>query len=301
MASSIKFGTKFLAAALCTASFSFLSCSDSGDGGGGGSSAKEVYKVKEITDSYFEVVETETYYVCTETGLKQETEDYTDRIYYSIDNKVLTLGFWNDALKFTGNSNTIIGTWTRNKNVSQSCKDQYNYDEYEGYYCDYNYDIVRLKVSETQAEITRDVCEADNVRNGDERRGWTVKVINCNTFEVSKGSDKLRISENRSKSNYTFKITYNGKTCTMTERSSLAESTSACNKARTDCQASEDDYYCIKDTYYDYLRDFYRSFWKCVTENNFPMDFFEGDSDDSDDDGEFYGPLAKKALLKPKR
>ncbi|MCL2282201.1 MAG: hypothetical protein FWC26_02675 [Fibromonadales bacterium] len=259
MASSTKIGAKFFATAICVASFSFFSCSDGGDGGSTGSKITEVYKVKEMSSNYLYVIETYNSERCSENGFKDTTREYTFSMNYSIDNKVLSLWEYSEdeMVKFNGTSNEIIGTWTRNKNLSLSCRNHYDDDEYDGYWCDDYYDVVKLVVSEKEVAMTRDVCRADETKDGEEVRGWKIKTLGCDSYELSKGNDKIKLTQTMSSA----KVTYNGKSCSAKEPTH-SEKVTACNKAIAYCKSLEDkDSWCIEDSYYDF-RD--ESFQKCM-------------------------------------
>jgi hypothetical protein len=249
---------------------------------GGGGASTEKYRITDIGDNYITVEETDEWYNCTETGLKPESYNYSRDINYSIENNVLTIETYDNDIKFNGNSNTIIGTWTRSINKQVSCHDYYYNGEYDGYGCDEYYDVVKAVVTESELAITREICHTDGIKNGEEHRGWKATILDCNNYEVSKGKDKIKVYEDKS----SFKITYNGKTCQMKE-SSRSERESACQKAIAKCSSSS-SYYCLEDYYYDFLEE---DFKKCFIENEFPAEIF------GRDDGDDYEASAKKIML----
>jgi len=273
MANSTKFRSAFFAVASCIAFLSLTSCFSSEDDGGESTSVTETYRITNINDNYITFVEENAWYECTEDGL--EPHDYTYNMNYSIENNVLTTDIFDSEIRFNGNSNAIIGTWTRNKNKQESCRDHYsNYSgEYDGYWCDDNYDIVKAVVTQTDLTITRDFCSTDEIKDGEVNRGgWTMKVINCNSVEFLKENEKVQISIDGYGYGSTFKLTYKykGKSCTLDEKPSLSKRQSACNKAISECTSSS-DYNCVEDKYGDAL---YGDFEKCMSDNNFPDGLF---------------------------
>jgi len=254
---------------LLAASISFavaftLSCS--GDDGDGGGYFVESYPVVAITSDYIIVKETYTDYECKATGLEMETNEYTNRFYYSIENKVLTLDFYDNYVKFNGKTDTIIGTWTRNKNKAEHCRDHYYYDEYEGYWCDEYYDVTKLDISAQTVKVTRDFCFTDEMKIGEDfwHNGYKITNIDgCSNMTLSKGGNSIKISISESAMRYT----YNGKSCEQKEESK-DERTRACNKAISDCSGNSYRY-CIEEAYYDYLD---MPLYECFR-TNFPSDF----------------------------
>jgi hypothetical protein len=287
-----KLKTLALAASLSlTAAFTLSCSSDSEEGSGGGSGPMaSAYPITEMEPGYLSWKETYTYYECTEAGLREEIETYTEYLEYSINNKVLTAHSWYD-IKFNGTTDNIIGTWTRNKNKAASCRDEYDeWDDEYYYWCDHGYDITKLEITNQTVKVTQDICLTDEIKDGEDlyRNGYLAKVIDCNSVNVSKDGKTIKISVKiLGNDNYEETWTYNGKSCKRSRTES--DSKAACNKAIAECQG--DSYsYCIEDAYYNYR---YQSYYICL-EENMPSDFslWEG-SDDSSSDNELGKSLAK--------
>jgi hypothetical protein len=228
-----------------------------------------------------------------------QNDPYEERMNYSVANNVLTLTprYYEDgAIIFNGNSETLIGTWTRNKNKEEACR-EHEYYGYSDYYCDEGYDITKVVVTpNNQITVTTDYCMTDRGQIGEEwEKNWPItKILDCNSFEVQKGNDKIKIYIDES----SYKFTYNGKTCQVKE-TTVSERKSACNKAIADVKAGKcgdegDD--CLEKFYYKHREDSDNDFKNCVINNKFPLDFF-GDDDD-DDDGDYESSLKKTALGK---
>ncbi|MDR2580844.1 MAG: hypothetical protein LBC85_07625 [Fibromonadaceae bacterium] len=265
--------TTLLAAGLSLAMAFTLSCSDGGgDGGGGGSGTfTEVFAIKEITSDSFTYVEEESYDCQSDGTLKKR--EYTEKGTYSIAGNVLTLKWedWSDAAEynFNGNSSGLIGTWTRNKNKAANCREDEDYDRV---WCDYLYDVTKAVFTQNSISITADICWTDQFKDGNVRRGWTVKVIDCNNFEERKGNETVKTNFKFSGNSAKLTYTYNGKSC---ERSWSEPSLAARQKACADAvkQAAADGGY-YEDYYEDILYSRDKNFEKCLTDNNFPEDLF---------------------------
>jgi len=102
---------------------------------------------------------------------------------------------------------------------------KYTEDSYN--YCKDGYDITNAVVTEKDITITRNVCQNDVYVNGQEiRNGWKIKVVDCNTYEISKGSDKITVKQNGEAETYTYK----GESCKY-DAPSKAQKAAACAKA----------------------------------------------------------------------
>jgi hypothetical protein len=323
-----KLKTLALAASLSlTAAFTLSCSSDDGEEGGGGGGvtvgpSTQVFNVKNIESDYIVINDPNrvSYECSTENGFKTKANE--DYIYYSIDNKVLTL--WND-IELNGTTDTIIGTWNRSINKAASCKDHYYEEEYEGYWCDSGYDITQLVVTDQNVSVTRNICPTDEIKNGEDwGNGYIARVKNCTDYTISKGSTTISVHFTES----LIKITYNGKSCQRdfsggyggsgggssydfyVELSydgnppsgfSVNNLQAACNKAISDCQNNGD---CSGDAYWDYFDNIFDddddALEKCIEGLNLPSDFplgggeDEGGSDESD-----AGAPLRKSLAKP--
>lgn len=269
------------------------SCSDGGDDGplGGGGPITETYTLKGKTDSQFTYVEEEEYYSCEDGGIletRRETDEET--IYYSIENNTLT---WenkysdDDTLNFKGTSRELVGTWTRTKNKAAACR----ISEYDDTYkeCKEGYDITQAVFTNTTVAITRDECFTDEIVDGStyyNYRGWKVKIIDCNTIEISKGAEKITVKETRTSE----EVSYKGKSCKASEPSK-SQSQAACQKAWNEYQ---DEYY-WEEYYYEFL---YADFDKCVKGLNLPPEFYEDDDEGDYYDEKIYAKPAAKAKAK---
>ena len=254
-----------------------ISCSSSDDGGGNdtGSSGPRTqhYTVMDITSDYIEISIPDEWGYCESDGFK--TESWTRTIKYSIDNGVMSANFGYDdkTIDFNGNSNDVIGTWTRNKNKSESCGDIYGYGYYE---CIEGFDIVKLDISRTQIAVTQDICITDGREDGRVRDGWTYRISDCNSYTISKGSHTIKVYEDYKDNIESWTLTYNGNTCSGKE-ASFNERKAACNSAIATC-ASSSDYNCIENAFYSVIENF-ADFDLCM-QRNMPEEFltwFYGD------------------------
>jgi|GEM_PF-5265140 len=281
MRSSTKFSPKFFTAMLCVAFVSFLSCSDSDSDSSSSSGPRtQHYTVTDITSDYIRISIPDEWGECKSDGFK--TESWTRTINYSIDNGVMSanFGYGDKTIDFNGNSNDVKGTWTRNKNKSESCGDIYGYGSY---YCIEGFDIVKLDISQTQIAVTQDICLTDEMEDGRVRDGWTYRISDCNSYTISKGSHTIKVYEDYKNNIESWTFTYNGKTCSG-KSSSLNERRAACNSAIATC-ASSSDSYCIEDAFYDIIEN-YADFDSCM-QRNMPEEFvksFYGDGDYGDGD-----------------
>lgn len=239
---------KFILAASIAASLT-LSCSngdDEGSSDGSGPNTK-VYSLVEKKATEFTYMEEDTYEYCDRGGiLKTEEDNYKQTINYSIKNNIMT---WQDAnyyegddidtLNFKGNSNDLIGTWTRTKNKATSCKLRTDSDGDSWYRCKSDYDIVEAAFTQTTVKITRDECWTEQrIMDGGnfERTDWKERAVDCNTVEIYKGSEKVtwRVTRNSQE------VSYKGKTCKMSEPTK-AQKEKACKEAWNKYQ--DEDYY----------------------------------------------------------
>jgi hypothetical protein len=207
-------------------------------------------------------------YGCANGGILKKSS-YNNTMYYSINysinNNILALikynGITRDTIDFKGTSNNIIGTWTRTKN--KDCKDDWG--------------ITKLVFTQDTVAIT--YCYTDMHWNGEEHKNseypnsvWKYNIIDCDTYELLKGTEKVRIKRKRKSDNY-IEATYNGKTCTYSNLNySVPQRVKACSDAWREVQI-QGGY--LADYYSDFLLKDMREYWRECTEN-FPDGVFSG-------------------------
>jgi hypothetical protein len=271
-----------LAASLMLAITFVFSCSDSGNGSddesGDGSTAEsikltEIYNIKEKDDNSFTYVRTFDDYNCLEGGVFEEeiAKSEEEPINYLINNNIMS---WehksgDDTLNFNGNSNELSGTWTRTKNKDASC--ELKTEEYEGeintyYDCKSDWRFSKLDFTETTLTITTDYCLTDFEIDGEETEDGKIRIIDCNSAELSKGSEKLIIKATKGGANQIdLSYSYKGKTCTLEEGYSKEEYKEACKKAW-------DEYGETEEYWQDYIYDFLNEDFEKCTKDMFPED-----------------------------
>jgi hypothetical protein len=260
--------------------------SSSGTEGGNsnGDTFTESLAIKEITDDSFTYVSYEGY-DCQSNGTLEKYED-TEMATYSINNGVLTIKWegWSEApeFNFSGNSSSLIGTWTRNKNKAAHCKERYYYNEYDGFWCDHGYDITKAVFTQNNVSITQDFCWTDEEKDGRvDSRGWTIRVIDCNTIEQKKGNDVVKINIKFSNNSIKWTTTYNGKSCELSRSEpSVSDMEKACKEA-----VEIDGQYHYSEYYWKLLYGSEEEkFEKCLINNNFPEELLGGGGSDYGDD-----------------
>jgi len=275
---------KLILAASIAATALTLSCSDDGggDSGGGTGPVTETYTLKNKTNEQFTYIVVYKDNDCREGGI---LSDYIDEknIKYSIDNKILTWGSaWSydgDTIQFKGTTDELIGTWTRTK---APC-DLHTYGNYSYRECKEDYDITKAVFAEKTVEITRDECPTDELTDGGNFEGdWKTNIKDCNTIELSKGSEKITWRRTRTSE----EIGYKGKSCKYSEPPK-AQKEAACKKAWNE---KTSDYY-WQDAYDEILEADYN---KCLATLNLPPELM-GD-DDYDDYVKAAKPLVKARI-----
>jgi len=175
-------------------------------------------------------------------------------------------------------------------------------------YCRDGYDITKAVITATTVAITRDECETDGTLNGNvDSEGWTTKVVDCNTVEFSKGSDK--ITRKNTKTGYEW--SYKGKTCKQKAQPDKNTKKAACRAAYLHYMedvANGEEYYDYGWQYYYYQIYDDVLFDECIHET-LPEDWWPEDWSDEGGDGycdyypeECYGYLgngAGKIAAKP--
>jgi len=279
----------------------------SSSGGNEPSGTTETYSLLDVDSDYFTYREVTKEEYCAYGGVL-ETENYPNEntVNYSIDNKILTWqNYWyDDTLQFKGTSNELIGPWTRTKDKNASCglvDDYYEYcadgywdDDYEDYICiEYDtesysyysckegYDITKAVFTDATVAITRNYCPTDYEIDGDDYgNGWRSRVVDCNTMEIYKGSDKITLKETRTSE----ETSYRGKSCKRSEPSE-AQKKAACRKAWNE--------YEDVDSYWEILREQDYVYYECLDGLNLPPELL-GEGDD------YYGKVAAKPAAKAK-
>jgi len=258
------------------------SSSRGGSNSSGGTTETYVLLNNDIDGEYFTYLIPDYYESC-EAGTYKTEPGEVDQ-YYSIDDKTMTWSLWSDTLLFKGTSDDLIGTWTRKKSVCELDED-YDYDMY----CKEGYDITKAVLTETTVAITRDVCPTDYEIDGSSFvEGWQLKVKDCNTLEISKGSDKITVIQSNDGGE---KTTYNGNSCSL--ELTKAKKQAACVKAWNEWM--DDDYEWVLEN--DYA--------VCL-KGILPKEFFEGDDEIcTEEDGEFceegsLGKISAKLAAKAK-
>jgi len=294
-----------------------LSCSSGGDDSSGGGSGliTETFTLNDVKDDQFTYVEEYEYEDCTEGGvLKTEKDTYENTVNYSIKNNIMT---WkerwsDDTLNFKGTSNNLIGTWTRTKNRNVSCElrkrqycpdgEEYNHEldeyvcknnntlEYSRYSCKEGWDFTEAVFTQTTVKITRDYCVTDRMAPDGEPwwrgdNGWKLRPINCDTYEVYKGTEKVTIKAGRNSTELSSK----GKICKMSEPSK-SQKEAACREAWNKYQ--NERYW---DEYYEDI--LYKGFYDCL-KNSMPKGFWV-DEEDENSSGKVAAKPAAKAKFAP--
>jgi len=266
-----------LTASIATVLTLTLSCSSGGDSDGGGSVYSEVYTLKSVSADQFTYIEEYEEDRCEEGGTLK-TEKYTEdnTVNYSIKNNVMT---WesrrsDDTLNFKGSSNELIGTWTRTKDKNASCElhterycEDYDndndvckrYEEDTYYECKSGWRLTEVVFTERTVKITEDYCRTETYIESTDSKGWRMKVIDCDTYELSKGSEKVTITRARTSRS----ISYKGKTCTRYV-ASKAQKQAACKEAWNKYKNDWDE-----DYYYDFI---YKDYNDCVKSLRLPSD-----------------------------
>jgi len=269
----------------------------SGSDGGGNSSGSsgnlitETYTLKNVTDDQFTLVEDYKHYECLEGGvLYIDENNYENTVSYLINNQILTLEI-KDTLQFNGTSSQLTGTWTRAKNKAASCElyEDKEYDE-SWYDCKSGWDITKVVFTTKTVEFTRNYCPTDEEIERTNEKGWTTKVIDCETLEVFKGSDKITVRQTVTNTEESIYVNYKGNSCEFKEsRPSEAQRIAACKKA-WDEHKDDDDW---EDYYWNSIYGGDKSNYHNCIRNLLPADFF-------DDDEEGAGKISAKPAAKAK-
>jgi hypothetical protein len=241
----------FTASLLLAIAFTF-SCSkdeesDEPTGGGEGGITVVVEFPYTKTDNAFTYTTTNEHHVCKEGGtLEKESENETSTISYSIDGNTLFLDIDGNGktISFSGNSTDLVGTWTRTRNECEPSPLRPDKEKY----CVDNNSLVKAEFTTNTFEFTYDYCPTEQSVSGFvNENGVKSTVIDCNTLELSKGTDKMTLKFNAKGH---FEFTYNGKTCSQSTYYTETKAEQACKKA-WDEHGGENPW--RQDYYYDYL------------------------------------------------
>jgi hypothetical protein len=263
------------------------SSSSSGDGQGGGSSSSsggggdfsgesvkltKIYALGNITDNIFEHFETYEDYSCHEGGvIERWIDDYPDSVYYSISNNILVWQekWWKDTIHFSGISNSLSGTWTRTKNSREnSCE----FDmEDNDWVCKSGWSFVKAEFLADTLKVTSDYCMTEEVSANDWQGDWETRIINCSTYEIIKGTEKITVKFGVSiVGTLAYSFAYNDKICYWNQERSFSQAQAACTKAWNKVQAEGGRLY---EHYEDIL--FNSELEECMSENGFPTGWIE--------------------------
>jgi len=258
----------------------------------------EIYKLVEVTDEYFTYKEESKYDWCEEGGVMEEREYIIDHeVHYQIGNKTLSWYSYSDLIEpfnFKGTSSELIGsTWTKEKGKGE------DFCWPSGYYveCVDGYDYTKVVLTDTTVAITRKYCPTDVYEINsyyEEEYGVVEKILDCNTVEQTKGTDKITRTE--TKNGLSFK--YKNITCTYEYNPPLSQKKNACKDAWDTVEENGDEPYYVSSYYNDIL---YKKYNECM--KSIPDIFDNGDGE-----GEGLGKIAAKAktakfkpLLKKKK
>jgi len=255
-----------------------------------GYSETETYNV-EYDENNFKYTEVIKQDYCGEGGIL-ETDDnsYENYINYSIEDSIMV---WEQpdysTLDFKGTLDDIMGTWTRTIDKATSCDYDEEYDYY--YYCNDGWNITKAVFTNETVSITRNICLTKDQYhyNGEEwwaASDWTIKVVDCNTLEISDGSNKLTHKITKTGEEYSYK----GSTCKYNEPSKTKKE-AACKEAWN----SDEDYE-------DILRKDYYSCLKGLLPEVWGEGEGEGEGEGNDDDDIVAKAKAKaktKTIFKP--
>ncbi|MCL1955979.1 MAG: hypothetical protein FWF63_01530 [Fibromonadales bacterium] len=251
------------------------SSSSSGGSSPSGGGTTETFTLVEREDLYFKYKGGNAYESCEGGNIIEHP--YEKLVFYSIKNNVLDWTWTydgyegleiGDTLNLKGTSNNLTGTWTRTKNKDASCELNTEFDS-PFYSCKEGYDITKAVFNATNVVITRDECLTVSWVNGSvDYQGWKTKVVDCNTLEFSKGSDKIT----RKLTKTGEEMIYNGSSCKDIQpnksQKELACATAWAQYSRAIAEGEDDsslDYYYYNnisnDEYYPCLRELLPEDW----------------------------------------
>jgi len=157
------------------------------------------------------------------------------------------------------------------------CLDYYESEPY--YTCKEGYDITKAVITENTVSITRETCTTEDITEGQEFKGWKYRVIDCNTYELYKGNDKVTI---KYKENGTDEISYKGKTEICDPNCNYDDPYESESKVQAACTEASNKYNISGD-----MTEFYDSFYAIL---------YEGESGSCDKIYEAYAACQKRIL-----
>jgi hypothetical protein len=215
--------------------------SSSSNGGEDGISEGRIYTygIEGITESLFITLDESCFSISPKI------------ISYSINNKVLSLG----GVEFNGNSDFLIGTWTREP-FSAVCEDDDDCNDYN-------------KISKavfTQNSLTYTSC-IGRIGEYEDDDGEITKIIDCGTLESTRGTETGIVKYSGTE----ISLTYNGKTCKLPMQYSVSEIRKACTEAHDKAEAEGNNDRHTIEVYYSEILN--KDIIKCHEDNNFPQWF----------------------------
>jgi len=183
----------------------------------------ESYPLLENENGYFTYLATDKDEYCEEGQLKYEDYPSYITVNYSIANDTLVweaFGYYADTLNFSGPSDSLLGTWTRTRSKN-SCN-----DDWGPYFCKEDYDITKLVFTDDSIKITREYCPTDEFIEGQIFSKGLLHIVDCNTFELSRSSDKITVKK-LGPDELTY--SYNNKSCSNSY--SLDKKKAVCKQA----------------------------------------------------------------------
>jgi hypothetical protein len=202
--------------------------SSSGSGGGGGDGAviPKTSAIKDITGDSFTMVH--KHYDCQENGTLEE-DTYEQTISYTISGSTLSFG----GAQFSGNSSSLIGTW-----IASTLQD-----------IGMSSDVKKVVFTQNTLAITQ--CAGEPGEEREYRNGSTIKVIDCNTAEITKGNETVKVRDLGT----TGTATYKGKTCKYVDVYSESQEQKACSDAYNKVMRENPGYDGSGDEVHRYYRD----------------------------------------------
>ena len=166
---------------------------------------------------------------------------------YEINDGALNL--WH--IQFKGNSNSLIGTWT--KEALLEC------DEYRCHEMGFRASIAELVFTQDSVVVIENICLKDRFVKDGEVNGVWWRAVDCRTFEISKGNEKIILDFYGDET----KVIYNNNVCTSIEPSNSVKE-NACKVAFE--KAQEDEEVSFTMQYYELAG----SFKECIESRSVP-------------------------------
>ena len=293
----MKINKLFSLFAFFTVAFTFLACDSGGGGGddtngssssvGGGSSSGgsggesmeiiEVYTIIEKGDDYIEYEETQDVYSCNEGVIfAKRTAHYIETLNYSIENNIMSVKVngiddydEQDSINFIGKSNELNGTWTRTRNKETSCEEVKTFGDVY-YECKEDWDLTKLEITDDNIKFTTKICptEDGSVNEDELPDGWKSTIIDCNSIQLSKGSEKMTVKITGTGMENSMSLSYEDESCTMGVESlekRIETNGAACKKA-WDEHGGEKDWQEYMEGYVEeYMEEDFMKFGLCLS------------------------------------